>query len=284
MFDSEYNEASKLEWSNPPLVSIITPTRNRARFTPWTRRFIESQDYPRIEWLIEDDSDFPDPLLSSFRQPWCSYRYASKLSTVGAKRNRLIARAAGEIIVHFDDDDYYAPTYVSTMVRPLVDGNAEFIKLTGFFVFDSRALQFFYWDQSVMPAFQFACKSGLPVTPLSFNALNAKQTFAHLLGFGFSYSYKREMWEAIPFPDQDHSEDLRVMEQAISSRRVLFQRDHAGLCFHLIHGNNLSACFPQFVLPRFMFDHYLPHAAEFIDSLVQPASPPRVDGLHDFAE
>lgn len=40
-----------------PLVSVLTPTYNRRDFIDYSRKCLESQDYPiqRIEWIVLDD-------------------------------------------------------------------------------------------------------------------------------------------------------------------------------------------------------------------------------------
>jgi len=45
--------------------------------------------------------------------------------TLGHKRNQLIQLASGEIVAHFDDDNLYAPEYLSTMVEALYESKAQ---------------------------------------------------------------------------------------------------------------------------------------------------------------
>lgn len=80
-------------------VTVITPTTpDREPFNERIRALVEYQDYPFIEHLF----DYGD-------------------GTIGEKRNRLCEKATGEIIIHFDSDDLYAPDWVSRCVRELQD-------------------------------------------------------------------------------------------------------------------------------------------------------------------
>ena len=51
-----------------------------------------------------------------------TYVVAPPGSTLGAKRNLAVARAAGTVVLHFDDDDVYAPFYARIAVWPLAAG------------------------------------------------------------------------------------------------------------------------------------------------------------------
>lgn len=85
-----------------PLVSIITPTtKARAAFMPRLLEMVAAQDYPNVEHIIIDDESL----------------------RIGAKRNLGCGRANGDIILHFDSDDCYAPDWVSRSVAALGDAD-----------------------------------------------------------------------------------------------------------------------------------------------------------------
>lgn len=107
-----------------PLVSIVTPTYNRRRFIPTLIRMIETQTYPRdrMEWIVYDDGqeavgDLIDE--AQHRLPLTIYIRSEEKQTLGEKRNRLNREAKGEILVAFDDDDFYFPDRVSAAVAAL---------------------------------------------------------------------------------------------------------------------------------------------------------------------
>ena len=110
-----------------PFVSIVTPTYNRRRFIPHLIRMVESQTYPkdRMEWIIVDDGQdsvedlFKAITASTAKMPTIRYfRHEDKM-TLGEKRNLLNKHASGEIIVAFDDDDFYVPERVAAAVHAL---------------------------------------------------------------------------------------------------------------------------------------------------------------------
>jgi glycosyltransferase involved in cell wall biosynthesis len=104
-----------------PFVSILTPTFNRRAFFEQCVRCVLNQDYPRdrIEWLILDDGTDPVEDLVPSGHPWVRYVRASERVALGEKRNRMHAMARGDILVYFDDDDYYPPGRISHSVAVL---------------------------------------------------------------------------------------------------------------------------------------------------------------------
>jgi glycosyltransferase involved in cell wall biosynthesis len=114
---------SKQEAITYPFVSVLTPTYNRRRFMPALIACYKAQTYPshRMEWIILDDgTDSVEDVFSSAELraaiPNLRYIRLPEKLTIGAKRNRLNAEARGEICVAMDDDDYYTPDRVATVV------------------------------------------------------------------------------------------------------------------------------------------------------------------------
>jgi len=107
-----------------PLVSLLTPTRNRRTFIPFLIESIKKQTYPkdRIEWVIADDGEDDLSDLVSGIPMVRHFRFKDKVS-IGSKRNFLAREARGDILIHIDDDDYYPPSRVSHAVHRLVIAN-----------------------------------------------------------------------------------------------------------------------------------------------------------------
>jgi len=111
----------------PPLISLLTPTRNRSLFLRMLCRFITWQRYPRncMEWIIADDSDptfFVENekiLIANQSDLPSVHHYRSAKSTIGKKRQQLLELAHGDIMVHIDDDDYYPPSRVDHVVKAM---------------------------------------------------------------------------------------------------------------------------------------------------------------------
>jgi len=250
-----------------PLVSIITPTKGRERLLPSIYSCVRSQDWPNIEWLIDDDGPTPSAFLGGSTDIRVKYYHSSSRRSVGTKRNHLVERSLGEYIVHFDDDDYYAPNYISQLVSSLAERNAECVKLSGFFIYDRTHEQFFYWDQTKAEGLHFVCKRGQPCHSIEISSQNSYKFSKFRLGFGFSYAYRRSLWNCVKFPDINFSEDLSFMTKAAESHSVILLPDRVGLCLHIMHGANLSGCFPQFIIPSFLMDVFFPQARAYFANL-----------------
>ncbi len=100
------------------------PTYNRRRFVPQAITYFLRQDYPSRELIIVDDGTEPVgdlvPDDASIR-----YLYREGRLTVGAKRNLACEAAKGEIIVHWDDDDWLADWRLSYQVESLLREEAD---------------------------------------------------------------------------------------------------------------------------------------------------------------
>lgn len=120
-------------------VSIVTPTYNRRKFIPALIEIYKKQEFPKehMEWLILDDGrDKVEDLFieASKTIPNIRYTYMEEKMRIGAKRNALNKLATAPIIIAMDDDDYYPPDRVTSVVEafakyPKVDlaGSSEML-------------------------------------------------------------------------------------------------------------------------------------------------------------
>lgn len=96
------------------LVSCVMPTRSdRREFLGQALKYWGRQTYPEKELILVDDVGSSAPELPSgvrrIEMP--------KETTVGMKLNAGIQVANGNFIQKMDDDDYYAPAFLHTMVK-----------------------------------------------------------------------------------------------------------------------------------------------------------------------
>jgi glycosyltransferase involved in cell wall biosynthesis len=240
------------------LVSVITPTFNRPQFLRKLIHGLRAQDYPAIEWLILDDSPEPSVTFTDGDRN-IFYQHIDRKLSIGEKRNILIDRARGETIIHFDDDDYYAPQYVSSMVHSLGEREADLINLRGWFLYDVRSRFFGYWDLTVTEGPHYRCDhDGVCLAMLEPGNAPLRDT---CYGFGFSFAYKKKVWQEVKFPHIDFDEDGHFAREARAGFAVDGIRDISGSCLHYLHEGSISRCFPQYRLPVPLLGRLFPAVA-----------------------
>lgn len=107
-----------------PLVSCIMPTANRHKFIPMAINYFLNQTYNNSELIIVDDGR--EPVRNTIpNNPKLKYYYTSAIGTIGVKRNFACEKADGDIIIHWDDDDYYSPDWISRQVEAQLDSGAD---------------------------------------------------------------------------------------------------------------------------------------------------------------
>lgn len=98
------------------LISAVMPTRGRREYAAMALKNFLSQTWPDKELVIADDVD-----SRSFEQPPehanIKYILLDKKLNIAEKRNVVCKAADGEIIVHFDSDDWSAPGRMAAQVE-----------------------------------------------------------------------------------------------------------------------------------------------------------------------
>lgn len=248
-----------------PAISIITPSYGRERLLQLQHRTVLRQTEQNFEWLILDDSPEPSAYFSTLNDARIRYtHYAGARLSIGAKRNWLVERASGGLIAHFDDDDFYAADYLTTMRERLLRG-ADLAKLSAWFVYTTRVQKLGYWDTSITRGLHFRFSDEV-IKPVVLTDANAKSFDAHYAGYGFSYVYRKALWQETPFPEQNFDEDWGMVRAALAKGRTLHHfADTQGLCLHVLRHDNASVCYPQYVLPDFLLGRLFPaEVAEFL--------------------
>ena len=197
--------------TDAPRVSCVMPTFDRHRFVPDAIENFRLQTYADRELVIVDDGTNPVRDLVP-DDPRIRYVRLDQRLTTGAKRNVACRHATGELIVHWDDDDWSAPERIEIQVRAIVESGAD--------VCGQRELLFYE------PATNRGWRYRYPERSRPWVA-------------GGTMCYPREVWAHHPFPDVRQGEDT----QFIWSRRGLRVEPLArqDLYVATIHRGNTSA-------------------------------------------
>ncbi len=163
-----------------PLVSCIMPTANRRLFVPRAIRYFQHQDYGKRELVILDDGDqsVADLIPSDER---VHYVRMDHKATMGAKHNLACELARGDVIIHWDDDDWMARWRISYQVDCLLAQPRNTLcglaQMYFFDPFNDRAWVYTY-GASERPWVS-----------------------------GSTFCYRRELWEPRRFPDMNEGAD-----------------------------------------------------------------------------
>lgn len=133
-----------------PIVSIITPSFNQARFLEETIKSVLEQDYPNIEYIIIDggSTDGSLEIIKKYEERLAHWESVTDKGQTDAI-NKGFAKARGDILAWLNSDDVLLPGAVSAAVNYLqkkqeigmVYGNATLINASGKKISDFPAAQ-----------------------------------------------------------------------------------------------------------------------------------------------
>lgn len=245
-------------------VSVVCPTYCRsAELLEMVGHYRAQTFNGALELLILDDSPEPSEALANGQYRSAGVRYIhqpGERMSIGAKLNALMELARGDVLVRFDDDDYYAPTYVERMLDLL--GGDDFLTLSGWFVYSPTQGKFCYWETDVLWPVHFVLSTSDPFTALDMTSTedpDARDRWmrANLIGFGFASVWRRRVADVVRFPDCDGGEDAEFCERVVNAGfRAGYAADTEGLVLHVVHQTNVSRVFPQYVLPEFVLGKF----------------------------
>jgi len=98
-----------------------------------------------------------------------------------------------------------------------------------------------------------------PVLNAFFNQTPPDSMKNNYAGYGFSFVFKKSMWEKAPFPHVEYASDYGFVAAATAKGcRLDHFADTKGLCLHILRKDNMSRSFPQHLLPEFMLQTLFP--------------------------
>jgi hypothetical protein len=219
-------------------VSVVTPSMSsRQRYHEQLWSCFEAQTWPDKELIVVETyetapsaflqkkaaEDSRLVLVSMKRDP----EYDDDFS-VGLKRDMTLHLASGEYIVNFDDDDIYAPTYISRMVGEMQEQNLAALTLSA-------------WHNYFMyGSFPMSGSCGFSDTEC-WAAKSTKELDERLYGYGFSYVHQRRIALAYPYPNLTFAEDAPFflkLREVLGDQKVALKKDEDGICMHIMHRAN----------------------------------------------
>ncbi|WP_051463184.1 glycosyltransferase family 2 protein [Deferrisoma camini] len=101
-----------------PLVSVVIPCFNAARYVAETLSSVLAQTYPRLEVIVVDDGSTDGTLdvLHSFREAVTVVRH-DRNRGVAAARNTGAGLARGEFLAFVDADDLWTPQKLTRQIE-----------------------------------------------------------------------------------------------------------------------------------------------------------------------
>ena len=113
----------------PPTVSVVVPTRNRARLLPLTLHTVLWQHEVALEAIVIDDGSTEDisRTVRELDDPRVRLLRHATPQGVSVARNHGVAEAQGRWIAFLDDDDLWAPNKLTSQVQAASQGDAHWV-------------------------------------------------------------------------------------------------------------------------------------------------------------
>jgi glycosyltransferase involved in cell wall biosynthesis len=196
--------------NNTRLVSCIMPTYNRRQFVTHAIEYFLRQDYICKELIIIDDGvDKVKDLIPNLAN--IRYYYLDEKISLGAKLNLACEYAQGDILINWDDDDWYAPNRITYQVSALNDDDIELCGIN----------KLWYYDIPNCQAYKYTYPVNQRVWLL-----------------GSSLCYTRQLWTENRFADVDVGMDAYFVWGTAEDKIAVLT--NTNIAVHMIHGSNVS--------------------------------------------
>jgi glycosyltransferase involved in cell wall biosynthesis len=189
------------------------PTRDRRRFATLSLDAFAGQRWPNRELIVVDDGG--DAIGDLATAPGVRYLRLQHGATIGAKRNLACAEARGQIIVHWDDDDWYGPDRIAHQVAPILAGEADLTGLENRFILELPACSFWTMREE----------------------LHRRMFVGDV--HGGTLAFRRTLLdEGLRYPDASLAEDAALIRDALRAGKRLLRLSNPGLFVYVRHGGN----------------------------------------------
>lgn len=228
----------------PPLVSIILPTFNVARFLLQCLDSIESQTYKRIEVIIVVDgaTDGSYEIAKQYAESHNRFFvYWQENQGSGPARNNGLEHANGDLILFIDPDDWCESNYVERMVYEQMRSNFDLVisaDKTGYYNDSGRLIRMDVenWTEVVID-----------------NVVTARESYLQLLedhriGSPHGKLYKMSIIKAneVRFPHLRRSQDLVFNYRYFSYINNYLITSYSGYVYRIIYSERMTRLKPDY--------------------------------------
>jgi O-antigen biosynthesis protein len=189
-----------------PFVSCVMPTYNRRAFIPAAIDCWLKQSYKNRELVILDDGEDAIQDLVPDGAEIVYQRSEVRIGTLGEKRNKVNSLASGELICHWDDDDWSASDRIADQVARLLTLKCY---ITGY----SSML---FWDSTTKQAKRYISDVSKYVC-------------------GTTLMYYKQLWQGHRFKDQQMESDNAFVWPILSQVAASNDSSHMVARIHRHH-------------------------------------------------
>ncbi len=182
--------ASRREQTGKPLVSVILTTRDRPRLLRIALACYRHQTYEPRELIVVDDGELHPADEDEIRAAGGMLIRLNTVTPLGAKLNVGAGAGRGRLCAKMDDDDWYGPAYLATMVDAILRRSSTVCRPLIAFV-----SQFLFFDIASWTV-RDTTSGSVP---------------------GATLVFAREDWEERPFRHIAHHEDMWFLRDQLAS-------------------------------------------------------------------
>ncbi|WP_144550540.1 glycosyltransferase [Bacillus sp. X1(2014)] len=193
-----------------PKATLIASTQ-RDEYMNILFESISSQTYPDIEVVVILNKNNMD--IKKWDKKFKQLKYDVKIIQVDEQHslgyclNTAIQNSNGEIIAKIDDDDYYAPNYLTDMIISMDYSNADVV---------GKSSHYIYFEENGLLSLK-TMGSGM-------------ETYSDFIA-GATLVFKREVYERLSgFSDKNRGEDSDFLKRAKENGFTIYSNDQYNYC------------------------------------------------------
>lgn len=214
--------------SEHPLVTVVTPSYNMARYLPKTIESVLSQNYPALEYLIVDGG-------STDETPGILERYSDRLRYTVGKDNgpsgavhRGFQAAHGEVFGWLNADDFYLPGAVRTGVDYLLSHpDVDVVYGEGYWIDESDAVIRRYptlpFNAATLARDCFICQPATFIRASAYRRCGLDPEVNYSFDYDLWIRMAKQNFRFAAIPDYLAASRMHSAAKTICDREIVFQ-------------------------------------------------------------